>query len=729
MKFSIIIPIYNEEEYLKKFLFDLLKKLKNFNDYEIVLVENGSSDNTRKLARGICKEKKQVRMLTLPEGNYGLAVKKGFLSAKGDYLVLFDLDYYDVGFIKKAFKKFPQVDAVVGTKSGKGSSDQRSFLRKLVSHGFTFILKIFFNLQISDTHGIKVLDRKKFLPLIKRCLMTKEIFDTELLIRGQYQGLKLSEIGVRVEEKRQSRSSIIKRSFKTVKDLISLKVNLTKEKQKKSGKNLDWGSKFLPVLLLLFTFFLIKPSLSLPFSLIDDTEMIKRSEILSQQFSQGDFSNTGWIFLEQDTGRTRPFYWISMYLRFITFGKNAFLFHLSDVLITLGIVACFYYLVKKISRSSLIAFFSALPIILFYRSIENLYRLGPQEPLMLLLILLSLVCLLNIKKRNWLRYFSWLFIILAIFTKETAIFICPLLILLSLIKKDKNYWQLTAVACLGGVLMASTRLLRIGITDYSSNYHVSLQTFVDTFKGYKAQLDSTWMTSIIKVSLLSFILGVIFRQDIKLSLVGLLWSASSFALLLPWKLVLGRYLLPVLPGLGLFIVSEFKRQIDLVKKHKIFIPLLFVSLYYWSNFIFTNTIQSANIASGYLVREKASWQAVTLMAKHAQPNSTIYINAIPNLNYNEWVQVQNQLATLHDRGDLKSTYLPDEIPSNSLIVEWSFFVKKEDLQVIKEVELVDEVCLSAKQNNTLLKPALKAIIDRNNLSYLHQECWKIYQSN
>lgn len=230
MNFSIIIPIHNEEKYLEKFLFDLLKKLKSFSDYEVILVENGSSDKTRQLAGKICKQKKIVRMLTLPEGNYGLAVKRGFLSAKGDYLVLFDLDYYDVGFMKKAFKRMEKVDAVVGTKTGKGSSDQRSFLRRMVSRGFTMILKLFFNLKISDTHGIKVLNRKKFLPLIKQCLMTKEMFDTELLIKGQSAGLKLSEIGVRVEEKRQSRTSIIKRSLKTIKDLVRLKTTLIKEK-------------------------------------------------------------------------------------------------------------------------------------------------------------------------------------------------------------------------------------------------------------------------------------------------------------------------------------------------------------------------------------------------------------------------------------------------------------------------------------------------------------------
>jgi len=60
--------------------------------------------------------------------------------------------------------------------------------------------------------------------------MTKEMFDTELLIKGQFEGLKLSEIGVRVEEKRRSRTSIVKRSLKTVKDLVRFKTTLIKEK-------------------------------------------------------------------------------------------------------------------------------------------------------------------------------------------------------------------------------------------------------------------------------------------------------------------------------------------------------------------------------------------------------------------------------------------------------------------------------------------------------------------
>lgn len=730
MKFSIIIPIHNEENYLEKFLFDLLKQLRCFRDYEVVLVENGSQDQTRKLAREICKQKKQVRMLTLPEGNYGLAVKKGFLSAKGDLLVLFDLDYYDVRFMKQAFRKMSRADAVIGTKTGRGASDQCSFLRRFVSRGFTTILRLFFNLQISDTHGVKVLDRKKFLPLIKQCRMTKEIFDTELLIRGQYCGLRLAEIGVKVEEKRQSRSSIVKRSFKSVRDLVILKYHLFREGQS-SGRQpfLRW---LLPLVLLAISLTVLLPSLSLPFSLIDDTEAIKRSINLSQQFSQGDFSQTSWIFLEQDTGRTRPFYWIFFYLRYLLFGQNAFLFHLSDILVSLGVLFSVYYLVKKISSSSWLAFFTTLPVLFFYRSFENFYRLGPQEPLMLLLILLSLTCLLNVKDKPKLKIWSWLFMFLALATKETAVFVCPLLFLLALVKKEKTYWQLFLVSCLGSGLLVGARFLRPQNADYSTNYQLSLSTFVETFKGYKAQFDSTWISSVFKISLISFILALVFRQDVTLSLIGLSWFIFSFALLLPWQLVLGRYLLPVLPGLALFLVSETRRQLNWAKKHWLFVLLLFASVYYWSNFIFTNVSQSANVASGHLIREEANWQAVAFIAESAPPESVIHVNSLPDPNYNEWVdQADNQLTIFHFRPDLDIDYLDlNSIQSGELIAQWSFFVKQTDLDYNKRVGSLDQICLSAPQHQTLLKPAIKEILKTRQLSSTsQQECWTFFRFN
>lgn len=226
MKLSIIIPVYNEAAYLEPYLTDLVDKLKTCRlDYQIILAQNGSRDQTLKIARQLAKANPRLQVITTPVANYGLAVKQGFLAASGDYLVLFDLDYYDVNFLKRALPKMTHYAAIVGAKH----NDKRSHLRRTVTTVFSLILKIFFGLKISDTHGIKILHRRQFLPIIAKCRFTREIFDTELLIRGEYEGLKVGEIGVVVKEKRRSRTSIIKRSFKTILDLIKLKFVLTQE--------------------------------------------------------------------------------------------------------------------------------------------------------------------------------------------------------------------------------------------------------------------------------------------------------------------------------------------------------------------------------------------------------------------------------------------------------------------------------------------------------------------
>lgn len=227
---SIVIPVYNEEKYLDNFLTDLLCKLEKLNwNYELILSENGSTDKTKLIAKRLTQKHQKIKLINLSKPNYGLAIKNGFLKARGKYLVLFDLDYYHIGFLRKSIKKMGGFDAVVASKLHGSSKDSRPWGRRVVTVGFSALLKILFRLKISDTHGIKILNRKKFLPIIKESCFTNEIFDTELLIRGQRKNLKLAEIGIEVKEKRASRTSVIKRSIKTISDLCSLKFKLLGE--------------------------------------------------------------------------------------------------------------------------------------------------------------------------------------------------------------------------------------------------------------------------------------------------------------------------------------------------------------------------------------------------------------------------------------------------------------------------------------------------------------------
>ncbi len=228
--FSVVIPIYNEERYLNKYLKQLIRQLKTLGlDFEIILSENGSTDKTWQITQALARQHKYIQALHNPQADYGLAVKNGFLKAQGKFLVLFDLDYWSLPFLRHALPRMVVLDAIIGAKRGRGAQDNRTFNRKIITLLFSLLLKFLFGMKISDTHGIKILNRKKFLPIIHKCLCTKEIFDTELLIRSEYEGLNIGEIGVHVQEKRKSRTSILKRAIRTLKDLVYLKQVLEHE--------------------------------------------------------------------------------------------------------------------------------------------------------------------------------------------------------------------------------------------------------------------------------------------------------------------------------------------------------------------------------------------------------------------------------------------------------------------------------------------------------------------
>lgn len=222
---SIIVPVYNEADFLHILLEEQIRQLKTIKlPFELLLCENGSQDKTLSIACKLALKYPQVRVLSLKHPNYGAAVRRGFLAAHNQYLVLFDLDYFDVNFVRQALPLLKNYSAIVGVKRGENAVDQRSLLRRLATTGFSVLLRVLFNLKISDTHGLKILNRKEFLPLINKCKLSRDIFDTELLIRGENQNLRITQIGVIVKERRASRSSIIWRSLRTLGDLAKLKI-------------------------------------------------------------------------------------------------------------------------------------------------------------------------------------------------------------------------------------------------------------------------------------------------------------------------------------------------------------------------------------------------------------------------------------------------------------------------------------------------------------------------
>lgn len=220
---SVIAPAHNEEELIKKFIKDVDSGLRILKiNYEILICENGSRDKTFKIASDLSKKVKSIRVFHENKPSYGGGLKLGIQKAKAEKIIVFNIDFYDFNFVKEAFLLLDQFDFVIGSKNLPKSKDLRPFKRRLITKTFNFLLKIVFGFSGTDTHGIKALKKSLAIPIIAQCRTDGEIFDTELVLRAQKAGLKMTEIPVKVGELRPSRYTLLSRIPKTFFDLISL---------------------------------------------------------------------------------------------------------------------------------------------------------------------------------------------------------------------------------------------------------------------------------------------------------------------------------------------------------------------------------------------------------------------------------------------------------------------------------------------------------------------------
>jgi glycosyltransferase involved in cell wall biosynthesis len=230
---SVVMPAHNEAGYLEASVGSVLAALRaGHRPFEIILCENGSKDDTAALAERLAAAHPEVRAQTMPVADYGLALRSGFLAAHGDLVANFDVDYVDVGFLEQAVKLLdadPAVAAVVGTKRGPGAQDTRGVGRRAVTAGFSLVLRRGFGLQVSDTHGVKVLRRAPLRSLVAACRFGADLFDTELILRAERAGLMVAELPVTVEEQRPARTSIARRIPRTLVGLVRLRWALRRD--------------------------------------------------------------------------------------------------------------------------------------------------------------------------------------------------------------------------------------------------------------------------------------------------------------------------------------------------------------------------------------------------------------------------------------------------------------------------------------------------------------------
>lgn len=212
MKFSVLIPVFNEE----KTVIEVLKRLNSTKvdevDYEVIVINDGSTDKTKEILE---QNKNLFSKLINNERNLGkgFSVKEGLKVASGDYIIFQDADLeYDPIEFKKFIKVCRQFDADLILGSRFIYSDytrSHNILNKIGNHILTFIFNIFYNTTFTDIYSCYLCYKKI---LIDPNNLKADGFDqhAEILCEAVKKGKKFYEIPISYNGRTQEEGKKIK---------------------------------------------------------------------------------------------------------------------------------------------------------------------------------------------------------------------------------------------------------------------------------------------------------------------------------------------------------------------------------------------------------------------------------------------------------------------------------------------------------------------------------------
>ena len=146
------------------------------------------------------------------------------MSAKGELVICDEIDLCDADFHKAAIQilETGEADFVIGSKLASGSADDRPFIRHVASIAYSGLLKALLGFRGTDTHGLKAFRRSALLDVVQACLVEKDVFASEFVIRADRGGISIREIPVHVIEKRPPSINLFKRVPNVLKSLAKL---------------------------------------------------------------------------------------------------------------------------------------------------------------------------------------------------------------------------------------------------------------------------------------------------------------------------------------------------------------------------------------------------------------------------------------------------------------------------------------------------------------------------
>jgi glycosyltransferase involved in cell wall biosynthesis len=201
---SVVMPLYNEGAKITANVDQTMAALRMLGPFELVLVNDGSSDNSGEEIRRLAEKfPQEVVTLNLTRSGKGEALRRGAQQARGEFVVFLDADLdlppEQILFFV-AIQRVKKADAVIGSKMHPDSTVDYPLIRRVYSIGYFWLVKLLFGLPVRDTQtGLKLVRRDLLLAALEKTESRGFTLDLELLVRLVQLGAVMVEAPVVVQ--------------------------------------------------------------------------------------------------------------------------------------------------------------------------------------------------------------------------------------------------------------------------------------------------------------------------------------------------------------------------------------------------------------------------------------------------------------------------------------------------------------------------------------------------
>ncbi len=232
-KLSVVIPVYNEEENIGNTVNSIASELsKNGTDWEMILVDDASNDNTPEILQRLKDKFSEVRVFRNERNRkLGYTLRRGFREAKGDVIFYTDCDLpclpEKISYALRIIEVY-NADVVSAYRFDRSSE---GFLRFVYSKTYNLIIRILFGLEVRDVNFACKFIKRKVLDTIK-LISDGSFIDAEILIKAKRNGFTILQFGTDYFPRLRGKSTLANFSiiFKIFKEMFKCRVKLWRGK-------------------------------------------------------------------------------------------------------------------------------------------------------------------------------------------------------------------------------------------------------------------------------------------------------------------------------------------------------------------------------------------------------------------------------------------------------------------------------------------------------------------